>query len=89
MNDINLDRISQIAFINLSDDEKKQITKSLQGDIEKVEKMNKANVQPTIKITRQTIIRADEVIPSSNRDDLLRNAKGNSNGAFCVPKIVE
>lgn len=90
MSKIDLDRTSQIAFIRLNDEEKQKFTESIQRDIEAIGKAGDlSGVNPTTKITNNVYYRKDEVVPPSDRDELLKNAKGSSNGAFTVPKIVE
>jgi len=43
-----------------------------------------AHAFPLVNVTRP-----DEVRPSMDRDDALRNAPSQANGLFIVPKIVE
>lgn len=90
MSKIDLDRTSQIAFIRLTDEEKQKFTESIKRDIEAIGNAGDlSGVNPTTKITNNIYYRKDEVVPPSDRDELLKNAKGSSNGAFTVPKIVE
>lgn len=87
---IDMDRTSQIAFIKLTDEQKKKFAESILNNIEGIKKAgNLEGINPTTKITKNICYRKDEVVSPSNREDLLKNAKGNSNGAFSVPKIVE
>lgn len=37
----------------------------------------------------KNVLREDEVVPSFDRDELLRNAPASEDGAFLVPKTVE
>lgn len=87
---IDLDRTAQIAFLKLTDEQKKSIEKCILKEIEGVENAGDLSMlQPTTKITKIIKYRKDEIVEPSKRDDLLRNAQGSSNGAFTVPKIVE
>ena len=86
MNKIDIERTAQIAFLKLNSEEKQEIEKSIEAEVKWLSKVGDlSGIAPTTKITK----RKDEVIPSSKREDLLKNAKDNSNGAFTVPKIVE
>ena len=90
MNKIDIERTAQIAFLKLNDDEKQDIQKSIEAEVKWLSKAGDlSGIAPTTKITKIIAYRKDEVIPSSKREDLLKNAKDNSNGAFTVPKIVE
>ena len=87
---IDLERISQIAFLRLTDEEKQRIEKSIISELDGLKKVGDlSEIAPTTKITKNICYRKDEVVTPSKRDDLLSNATGNSNGAFTVPKIVE
>lgn len=90
MNKIDIDRTAQIAFLKLNDEEKQSFQESIEKNIESAEKLFvNLTCEPTTKITTKIYYREDSVVPSADRDELLRNAKENSNGAFVVPKIVE
>ncbi|MBQ9625275.1 MAG: Asp-tRNA(Asn)/Glu-tRNA(Gln) amidotransferase subunit GatC [Clostridia bacterium] len=90
MNKIDIERTAQIAFLKLNSEEKQEIEKSIEAEVKWLSKVGDlSGIAPTTKITTIIASRKDEVIPSSKREDLLKNAKDNSNGAFTVPKIVE
>lgn len=90
MANIDLNRTSQIAFLKLTNEEKERFASSISKEISAIKKVGDlGNVAPTTKISKDVKYRADKVVSPSDREDLLRNAKGNSNGAFTVPKIVE
>lgn len=87
---IDMDKTAQIAFIRLTEEEKKKFEGSILKEVEGLKKVGDlSDINPTTKITKAVAYRKDQVVPSSSRDDLLKNAKGYSNGAFTVPKIVE
>lgn len=90
MSKIDLDRTSQIAFLKLTDEEKERIEKNILSELDGLKNVGDlSDVSPTTKITKNICYRKDEVVQPSDREDLLRNSVGNSNGAFTVPKIVE
>jgi len=92
MKDVDLRIASQVAFIDLSNEEKKLCEQMLTEDIGSYEKMlgiDVSSVGPTFLLNKELAFREDIVKPSLNRDELLKNAKDKSDDAFCVPKIVE
>lgn len=92
MKNIDVETAMQIAFIKLSGEEKERCNYALSKDIEHYEKMmdiDVSSVEPTFLLNTDSAFREDVVKPSLNRDELLKNAKGSSEDAFCVPKIVE
>lgn len=92
MNQVDLNKIAYLAFLKLSDEEMKNCEKlvlRMMNDAQDMLKLDLSGVPPTTKIVKQIAYREDVVIPSSARDDLLKNASGSANGAFAVPKIVD
>lgn len=89
---MDLDKIAQIAFVKLSEQEKEICGNTINRTLENADKMlliDMQNVQPTTKITRVDFIREDIIVTPSSREELLSNAKNSDEGAFVVPKIVE
>lgn len=92
MNEIDLNQIAYLAFLKLSDAEMKNCEKlvlRMTDDAQDMLQSDLSGVPPTTKMVKHISYREDVVIPSSPRDDLLKNARGSANGAFVVPKIVD
>ena len=85
--------ISDLSRIHLTDDEAEKLTKSLEGILHYIEKLNTldvSNVQPTSHVLPITnVFREDTVIPSLPQDKALSVAVEKHNGSFKVPKVIE
>ena len=88
-----VDYISDLSRLRLPQEEKERMTGELEGilaymdvlntlDTEKVEPMS--HVFPVRNVWRE-----DEVVPSGDRAELLKNAPASDGEAFLVPKAVE
>jgi aspartyl-tRNA(Asn)/glutamyl-tRNA(Gln) amidotransferase subunit C len=91
--EIDVKYVAHLARIALTPDEEKKLATQLGGIlgyIEKLKELNVTNVEPTAHaVPMVNVTRADEVRPSLPHEDALRNAPGQANGLFIVPKIVE
>ena len=57
--------------------------------MKKINTLNTDNVEPTAHVLPvKNVMRDDEVFPSMDRDDVLKNAARKEKGQFLVPKIV-
>ena len=85
--------VANLARIQLTPDEEKQLSTQLGnilGYIQQLEKADVSQVEPTAHpFPRFNITRPDEIRPSLPHDEALRNAPARANGLFVVPKIVE
>jgi aspartyl-tRNA(Asn)/glutamyl-tRNA(Gln) amidotransferase subunit C len=85
--------IAYLARLALTPDEEKKLTAqlgSILGYIEKLRELDVANVEPTAHaVPMVNVARADEICPSLQHEEALRNAPAKANGLFIVPKIVE
>ncbi len=88
-----VEHVANLARLNLTDEEKEQMTKDMEAIIEFADQINGLdieNVAPTAHIIPiNNVFRVDEVVPSMERDLLLSNAPNQENGCFSVPKVVE
>lgn len=88
-----VEHVAHLARLNLTDEEKEQMTKDMEAIIEFADQINAldiSDVDPTAHVIPiNNVFREDEVRPSMDRDELLKNAPNQDSGCFSVPKIVE
>ncbi len=85
--------IAGLSRIHLRDDEAQSLAKDLEGIlgyVKKLETLDVSDVEPTSHVLPlKNVYREDEVKPSLNREELLKNSVKNFNGSFQVPKVIE
>ena len=85
--------IAHLARLALTPEEEKKFGDQLGHILEHIEKLKEldvTNVEPTAHAApRENVTRTDEVRPSLDHEDALRNAPKQANGLFIVPKVVE
>ena len=88
-----IDKIADLARLNLKPEEKKKLEKDLEsilGYVKKLESLDTKNVEPTSHVLNlEDVFRPDEVRPSDVRDKALEHAPLRDGKFFKVPKIVE
>jgi aspartyl-tRNA(Asn)/glutamyl-tRNA(Gln) amidotransferase subunit C len=88
-----VEHVANLARLNLTEEEKEQMTTDLEAIIDFADKINGFEIDdtnPTAHIIPiNNVFRKDEVKPSYNRDELLKNAPNKEDGCFSVPRIVE
>lgn len=88
-----VEHVANLARLNLTEDEKEQMTKDMEAIINFADEINSLdinNVDPTAHVIPiNNVFRKDEVKESMDRDELLSNAPNKENGCFSVPRIVE
>ena len=93
LNEDQIIKVSKLARIELSDDEKIEFSKQLSDIISYVEKINELdteNVKPADHIVDQkNIFRIDRVKKSIETSELEKMAPDFDNNHFVVPKIIE
>ena len=91
--EIDIKYVAHLARLALSPEEEKTFGAQLGnvlGYIEKLKEVDVSGVEPTAHpFPLINVTRADEVRPSMSNEDALRNAPGQANGLFIVPKIVD
>jgi aspartyl-tRNA(Asn)/glutamyl-tRNA(Gln) amidotransferase subunit C len=79
--------------LNLTEEEKDKFTLEMASIIEFADKLNELDtegIEPTAHVIPiQNVFREDEVRPSYDREEILKNAPEKEDGCFKVPKIVE
>ena len=85
--------VASLARLKLSEEEAKRLETDMAGIIEFADKLNELDtkgVVPTAHaIPMQNAFRADEVKPSFDRREILKNAPDFDEEGFIVPKVVE
>ena len=85
--------VAHLARLELSPEEEQQFGAqlgSILGYIEKLKEVDVSGVEPTAHaFPLVNVTRPDEIRPSMDQAEALRNAPAQANGLFMVPKIVE
>ena len=91
--EIDVKYVAHLARLALTPEEEKQLGAQLGnilGYIKKLRELDVTNVEPTAHaVPLVNVTRADEIRPSLDHEDALRNAPRQANGLFIVPKNVE
>lgn len=91
--DFDVKYVAHLARLSLSPEEEQKFGAQLGqvlGYIEKLRQVDVSAVEPTAHaVPLVNVTRADEVQPSLDPEQVLRNAPAKANGLFIVPKIVE
>ncbi len=91
--EIDIRYVAHLARLALTPEEEKKFgaqLSSVLGYIEKLKEVDVSGVEPTSHaVPLVNVTRPDEIQPSMNSQDALRNAPAQANGLFIVPKIVE
>ncbi|MBP2027477.1 aspartyl-tRNA synthetase [Acetoanaerobium pronyense] len=87
-----IEKIADLAMIELSEKEKKELGADLSNIIDFADALlsvDTENVEPMMHILPvNNVLREDEVQESFDREELLKNAKTKEKGCFYVPKII-
>jgi aspartyl-tRNA(Asn)/glutamyl-tRNA(Gln) amidotransferase subunit C len=93
MPEMDINHVAHLARLELSDEEKAQLSAQLAGILSYVAKLSEVDVtgvEPTAHaIPLSNVLRKDEVRPSIERERILANAPETARDLFIVPKIVE
>ena len=88
-----IDRVSALARLKLTDGEKEEYTRQLSDIVSYVEKINELdtdNVEPADHIVPlKNVFREDRPAPSIDRNEIEKIAPEFENGHFVVPPIIE
>jgi len=91
--DFDVKYVANLARIALTQGEEQKFGAQLNHVltyIDKLRELNVESVEPTAHaIPLVNVTRSDEIRPSIQHEDAMRNAPSKSNGLFLVPKIVE
>ena len=85
--------VARLARIALTPAEEEKFGAQLSqvlGYIEKLNQLDVSGIEPTAHaVPLLNVVRPDQVQPSLDNQEALRNAPAQANGLFLVPKIVE
>lgn len=88
-----IEKIAELARLNLKCDEKQKIEKDLGAILAYVQKLNALDtkdVEPTSHVLNmENVFRADEVKPTNAAEKALKHAPQTEGSFFKVPKIVQ
>ena len=88
-----VDYISELSRLKLPEEEKEKMTGELEQILAYMDTLNAldtSGVEPMSHVCPVTnVVREDEVAPSFDRAELLKNAPSTDGEAFLVPKAVE
>lgn len=85
-------KIADLSMLELSEEELSEFISEFQSFDEKIERIKKVDVKGVsyqIPIKEYEELREDEVKPSSDRFDTLKNAPVKDSISFILPKVVE
>jgi len=90
--EINIERVAELARLNLKPEEKQKLAKDLGAILDyvkKLEKLDTSKVEPTSHVLNmENVFRADEARPSNAAEKALEFAPETEGSFFKVPKIV-
>ncbi len=90
---MDIEKVAELARIELSEDEKTILGKQLNDILEYMEQLNQVDttgVEPTSHaISINNAFRQDQVIPCFPREEVLAVAPDQEAGYFKVPRIIE
>jgi aspartyl-tRNA(Asn)/glutamyl-tRNA(Gln) amidotransferase subunit C len=91
--EINIERVAELARLNLKPEEKQKLEKDLGAILDYVKNLDKLdtkNVEPTSHVLNmENVFRADEAKPSEAAHKALEHAPQTEGSFFKVPKIVQ
>ena len=91
--EINIDKVAELARLNLKPEEKRKLEKDLGAILDYVKKLDALDtkgVEPTSHVLNmENVFRADEVKPSDAAEKALEHAPETEGSFFKVPKIVQ
>ncbi len=88
-----IDYVGILAKLELSQAEKEEAKKDMGRMLDYIDKLNELDTSSTEPMSHifsmNNVFREDIVTNGDNRDDILKNAPEQKEGAFKVPKTVE
>lgn len=88
-----VDHVARLARLGLSEDERMRMQTELDhilAHVEKIQELDLDGIEPTShSVPIRNVLRKDEITPSLDQSDALRNAPDAEDGRFRVPRIIE
>lgn len=92
IDDATIDYVGILAKLALSDEEKEQAKKDMGRMLDYIDKLGELDTGGVEPMTHlfpvQNIFREDVVTNGDDRDSMLKNAPGEKDGMFVVPKTI-
>ncbi|MBE5873289.1 MAG: Asp-tRNA(Asn)/Glu-tRNA(Gln) amidotransferase subunit GatC [Lachnospiraceae bacterium] len=92
IDDATIDYVGILAKLALSDEEKEQAKKDMGRMLDYIDKLGELDTEGVEPMTHlfpvQNIFREDVVTNGDDRDSMLKNAPGEKDGMFVVPKTI-
>ena len=86
-------KIAKLAKLDFAEEEIEKFTHQMNEILDYMQKLNEINtdkVEPLYHIIEPgNVLRDDEVKPSSEREEMLKNAPIKSDGFIIVPRVIE
>lgn len=93
ISDETIEYVGVLAKLELSDKEKEAAKKDMASMLDYIDKLNELDttgVEPMSHVFPvQNVFREDVVVNGDDRENILKNAPGEKDGMFIVPKTVE
>lgn len=93
ISDETMEYVGILAKLELSDEEKRQARRDMERMLDYIDKLNELDttgVEPMSHVFPvQNVFREDVVTNGDDRENILKNAPEEKDGAFVVPKTVE
>jgi aspartyl-tRNA(Asn)/glutamyl-tRNA(Gln) amidotransferase subunit C len=93
VNDALVDKLSRLAMLQFSDEEREEIKKDLEkmiGFVGKLQEVDTTGVEPLLHLTSNiNILREDIPGPLLSRQEALQNAPLHDHSFFKVPKVIK
>ena len=93
VNDALIDKLSRLAMLEFSDEERVQIKADLEnmiGFVDKLKELQTDNVEPLLHMTSQVnVFREDVPGNMLTREEALKNAADHDNKFFKVPRVIK
>ena len=90
---VNIDHLSKLANLTLSNSERKILEKQLEETLDYVQKLEEVDVRSTVPTSQVTdlenVTRDDIAQPSLTQENALKNAKSTYNGFIMTEAILE
>ena len=92
IDDATIDYVGILAKLALSDEEKEQAKKDMGRMLDYIDKLGELDTEGVEPMTHlfpvQNVFREDVVTNGDDRDSMLKNAPGEKDGMFVVPKTI-
>ena len=92
IDDATIDYVGILAKLALSDEEKEQAKKDMGRMLDYIDKLGELDTEDVEPMTHlfpvQNVFREDVVTNGDDRDSMLKNAPGEKDGMFVVPKTI-